>query len=39
MQVVDNPDLAAFRARTEPVYASLSGDTKKIVDDIRKTVK
>jgi len=39
MQVVDAPDLAAFRAKTEPVYASLSGDTKKIVDEIRKTVK
>jgi len=39
MQVVEAPDLAAFRARTEPVYASLSGDTKKIVDDIRKTLK
>ncbi len=39
MQVVDNPDLAAFRAKTEPVYASLTGDTKKIVDDIRKSVK
>ena len=39
MQVVENPDLAAFRARTEPVYASLSGDTKKIVDEIRKTSK
>ena len=39
MQVIDNPDLAAFRAKTEPVYASLSGDTKKIVDEIRKTAK
>ena len=39
MQVIDNPDLAAFRSKTEPVYASLSGDTKKIVDEIRKTVK
>lgn len=39
MQVVENPDLAAFRAKTEPLYASLTGDTKKIVDDIRKTVK
>ena len=39
MQVADVPDLAAFRAKTEPVYASLSGDTKKIVDEIRKTVK
>lgn len=39
MQVVENPDLAAFRAKTESVYASLSGDTKKIVEDIRKTAK
>jgi len=39
MQVVDAPDYAAFRAKTEPVYASVTGDTKKIVDDIRKTVK
>jgi len=39
MQVVENPDLAAFRARTEPVYASLSGDAKKIVEEIRKVVK
>lgn len=39
MQVVENPDLAAFRGKTESVYASLSGDTKKIVEDIRKTVK
>jgi tripartite ATP-independent transporter DctP family solute receptor len=39
VQVVENPDLAAFRAKTEPVYASLSGDTKKIVDEIRKTSK
>jgi TRAP-type C4-dicarboxylate transport system substrate-binding protein len=39
MQVVTNPDLAAFRAKTEPVYASLTGDTKKIVDEIRKSEK
>jgi TRAP-type transport system periplasmic protein len=39
MQVVENPDLAAFRAKTEPVYASLTGDTKKIVDEIRKAGK
>jgi len=39
MQVVENPDLAAFRIKTEPLYASLTGDTKKIVDEIRKTVK
>ncbi|MGI9134246.1 MAG: TRAP transporter substrate-binding protein DctP, partial [Rhodoferax sp.] len=39
MQVVDTPDVAAFRSKTEPVYAALSGDAKKIVEDIRKTVK
>jgi len=39
MQVVETPDLAAFRSKTEPVYATLTGDTKKIVDEIRKTVK
>ena len=39
MQVVENPDLAAFRAKTEPIYASLTGDTRKIVDEIRKTSK
>lgn len=39
MQVVTNPDLKAFQAKTEPVYASLTGDTKKIVDEIRKSEK
>ncbi|MCX7242027.1 MAG: DctP family TRAP transporter solute-binding subunit [Burkholderiales bacterium] len=39
MEVVENPDLAAFRAKTESVYAALGGDSKRIVDDIRKTVK
>jgi tripartite ATP-independent transporter DctP family solute receptor len=39
MQVVENPDLAAFRAKTQPVYESLSGDTKKIVEDILKAEK
>ena len=39
MQVVDAPDYAAFRAKTESDYASGTGDTKKIVDEIRKTVK
>ena len=39
VQVVDNPDVAAFRARTEPLYANLTGDTKKIVDDIRKIAR
>ena len=39
MQVVDTPDFAAFRSKTDPIYAALSGDTKKIVDEIRKTTK
>lgn len=39
VQVVENPDIAAFRAKTEPIYATLTGDTKKIVDEIRKTTK
>ncbi|MCX7177760.1 MAG: DctP family TRAP transporter solute-binding subunit [Proteobacteria bacterium] len=39
MLVVENPDVGAFRARTEPIYAALSGDAKKIVEDIRKTSK
>ena len=39
MQVVENPDVAAFRTKTESVYASLGGDTKKIVEDIRQTLK
>ena len=39
MQVVTNPDVAAFRARTQPLYASLTGDTKKIVDQILASEK
>ncbi len=39
MQVVTNPDVAAFRAKTQPLYASLTGDTKKIVDEIRASEK
>jgi len=39
MQVVEAPDAAAFRAKTETLYAGLGGDTKKIVDEIRKSVR
>ncbi len=39
MQVVDTPNFAAFRSKTAPIYATLTGDTKKIVDEIRKTTK
>lgn len=39
VQVVENPDLAAFRAKTASVPASLTGDAKKIYEEIRKEVK
>jgi tripartite ATP-independent transporter DctP family solute receptor len=39
MQVVDKPDVAAFRSKTESIYAGLSGDAKKIVEDIRKAAQ
>lgn len=39
VQVVETPAIDAFRAKTEPLYASLGGDTRKIVEEIRKVVK
>ncbi len=39
MQVEENPDLDAFRKATAPVIDSLSGDAKKIVEDIRRSVQ
>ncbi len=39
MQVEDKPDLAAFRKATAPVIESASGDTKKLVEEIRQAVK
>ncbi len=39
MQVVDAPNYGAFRAKTDSIYAGLSGDTKKIVDQIRQSEK
>ncbi len=39
VHVVTNPDVAAFRAKTQPVYASLTGDTKKTVDEILASEK
>ena len=39
VQVVENPDLAAFRAKTASVPAALTGDAKKIYEEIRKVVK
>jgi tripartite ATP-independent transporter DctP family solute receptor len=39
MQVEDKPDLAAFRKATAPVIESASGETKKLVDEIRQAVK
>ena len=38
MQAVEKPNLKPFRAKTESVYNSLSGDAKKIVDEIQKVV-
>jgi TRAP-type C4-dicarboxylate transport system substrate-binding protein len=38
MQVVEKPNLKPFRTKTEPVYNSLTGDTKKIVEEIRRAV-
>ena len=39
MQVDETPDLDAFRTVTQPVIDSLSGDTKKLVEQIRATVR
>ncbi len=39
MQVEDKPDFAAFRKATAPVINSASGDTKKLLEQIEKTVK
>jgi len=39
MQVDETPDLAAFRKATQPVIDSLSGDTKKLVEQIRAQVQ
>lgn len=39
MQVEGKPDFAAFRAKTASVPAALSGDAKKIYDEIRKVVR
>jgi tripartite ATP-independent transporter DctP family solute receptor len=39
MQVEEHPDLDAFRKATAPVIESASGDTKKLVEEIRKAVK
>ena len=39
MLVEDKPDLAAFRKTTAPVINSVTGDTRKLVDQILQTVK
>ncbi len=39
MQVVDTPNYGAFRSKTEPIYAALTGDARKIVEEIRNTTK
>jgi tripartite ATP-independent transporter DctP family solute receptor len=39
MQVEEKPDLEAFRKATAPVIDSASGDTKKLVEEIKQVVK
>jgi TRAP-type transport system periplasmic protein len=39
MQVEDKPDLAAFRKATAPVLNAVSGDTRKLLEQIEQTVK
>jgi tripartite ATP-independent transporter DctP family solute receptor len=39
MQVEEKPDLAAFRKATAPVLDTVSGDTKKLVQQIQKTIQ
>ena len=39
MQIEEKPDIEAFRKVTTPVIEAASGDTKKIVESIRKAVK
>jgi tripartite ATP-independent transporter DctP family solute receptor len=39
MQVEEKPDLAAFRKATAPVLDTVSGDTKKLVQQIQATLK
>ena len=39
MQIEEQPDIEAFRKATAPVVDSATGDTRKIVEDIRKLVK
>jgi tripartite ATP-independent transporter DctP family solute receptor len=39
MQVVEHPDIAAFRKATAPVVDATTGETRKLVDEIRKSVE
>lgn len=39
MQIEEKPDVESFRKVTTPVIEAASGDTKKIVESIRKAVK
>jgi TRAP-type transport system periplasmic protein len=39
MEIEAHPDIEAFRKVTAPVVDAATGDTKKIVEDIRKLVK
>lgn len=39
MQVEDHPDVEAFRKATAPVLDSVTGETKKLVEQIQQAVK
>jgi TRAP-type C4-dicarboxylate transport system substrate-binding protein len=39
MQVESQPDIEAFRKATASVVEATSGDTRKIIEEIRKVVK
>lgn len=39
MQIEEHPDIEAFRKATAPVVDAATGDTRKIIEDIRKLVK
>lgn len=39
MQVEEAPDMEAFRKATAPVVEATSGDTKKIVEEVRQALK
>ncbi|MBI5905950.1 MAG: hypothetical protein HZB86_10480, partial [Deltaproteobacteria bacterium] len=39
VEIERNPDVAAFRSKASSVPAALSGDARKIHEEIRKAVR